>query len=262
VNLAGYSIEKTTESKTLLGRFRSLRDRYHTRTAVALAVLAIVALTVAEVIPTVQDYVLRSGLIQYLILIVLLDLTVIIHHSQRPATASLAKNQDETMQKLIEALPRCRTDGVDLLEYAGATTLPLIRAIQREGVPMRMLVQHPDTIEGLQRQRNITTIDTVYNSIFANDKRSSLEIRCYRLPYSLRARRLGKVVLELGWLTPDIEGRTAYGHGNPSVLADLSTSQNEHLLVFFNRTFNDLWNDARTEDGRSVLNRSLTASHG
>jgi len=262
VNLTGYSIETTAGSKTLLGRLRSLRERYHTQTAVALAVLALVAFSVAEVSPIIQDYILKSGLIQYLILMVLLDLAVSIHLSQRPATTSLARNQDETMQKLIEAVPHCRTDGVDLLEYAGATTLPLIRAIQREGVPMRMLVQHPDTIEGVQRQRNIAALDTFYNSIFANDKRSSFEIRCYRLPFTLRARRLGKVVLELGWLTPDIERKTAYGHGNPSVLADLSSSQNEHLLVFFNRTFNDLWNHAGTEDGRAVLNRSLTTSHG
>jgi hypothetical protein len=255
--LTGHSIENPSESKTLLGRFRSFRDRYHTQTAVALAVLAIVAFTAAQVIPTVQDYVLKSGLIQYLILIVLLDLTVVIHLSQRPATTSLARNQDETMPKLIEALAHCRTDGVDLLEYAGATTLPLIRAIEREGVPMRMLVQHPDAIEGLQRQRMITTLDTIYNSIFANETKSSFEIRCYRLPYTLRGRRLGKVLLELGWLTPDIQGKTAYGHGNPSVLADLSTSKNEHLLAFFNKTFNDIWKDARTEDGKTVLQREL-----
>jgi hypothetical protein len=177
VNLTGYSFEKTTGSKTLLGRLWSLRERYHTQTAVALAVLAIVAFSVAEVSPIVQDYVLKSGLIQYLILIVLLDLTVGMQLSQRQATTSLAKNQDETMQRLIEAVPHCRTDGVDLLEYAGATTLPLIRAIKREGVPMRMLVQHPDAIEGMQRQRNIATLDTLYNSIFANYRESSFEIR-------------------------------------------------------------------------------------
>jgi hypothetical protein len=227
---------------------------------VALAVLAIVVFTVAQLVPIVKEYVLQIDFIQFLTLIVLLDVAIDVHLSQRPTMTSLARNQDETMPKLIEAVPHCRTDGVDLLEYAGATTLPLIRAIQREGAPIRMLMKHPDTVGGLQRQRMITTLDTLYNSIFANNTGSSFEIRCYRLPYTLRARRLGKVLLELGWLTPDIAGNTAYGHGNPSVLADLSSSQNEHLLVFFNKTFNDLWKDASTEDGRAVLSRSLTRS--
>lgn len=253
MNLTGYSIEKTTGSKTLLGRFKSLRDRHHTKIAIALAVLTVLVFTIAEVNPTVQDYIVKSGLIQYLILIILLDIAVFIHLSQRPARTMLARNQDETMQKLIEALPHCRNDGVDLLEFAGFTTLPLIRAIQREGVPMRMLVKHPDTVDVMQGQRSMGTLDTLYNSIFNNATRSTFEIRCYRLPYTLRARRLGKVVLELGWLTPDIMRKTAYGHGNPSVLADLSISQNEHLLVFFNRTFNDLWNHEETEDARVVL---------
>ena len=31
---------------------------------------------------------------------------------------------------------------------------------------------------------------------------------------------------------------------------------------FFNKTFNDLWEDTATEDGKAVLSRSLTASHG
>lgn len=257
--MTGYNVEQAIGSRTLRSRFRSLRDRYHTQTSVALAILAIVVFIVAQLIPTVKEYVLDIHLIELLTLIVVLDIAVDVHLSSRPPTATMMRNQDETMPKLIEAVKHCRTDGADLLEYAGATTLPLIRAIQREGVPMRMLVKHPDTIEGLQKQRMITTLDTIYNSIFADSSKSSFEIRCYRLPYTLRARRLGKVLLEVGWLTPDKERKTTYGHQNPSVLADLSSNQNEHLLIFFKRTFDDYWTDASTEDGKAVLTRYLSA---
>jgi hypothetical protein len=259
--MAGYSIQKTNESRTLVDRFRSLRDRYHTQTSIALIVLAVIVFTVAQLDPTFQEYISKTGLIQYLVLIVLLDLAIDLHLSQRPASMTMAKNQDETMPKLIEAVSHCKADGVDLLEYAGATTLPLIRAIQREGATLRILVKHPDTIVGLQKQRMITTLDTIFNSIYTNNTGSTLEVRCYRLPFTLRARRLGKVLLELGWLTHDIAGKTAYGHGNPSVLADLSANQNEHLLAFFNKTFNDYWADQSTEDGKAVLNRYLAASN-
>ena len=123
---------------------------------------------------------------------------------------------------------------------------------------MRLLVKHPETVVGIQRQRMLATLDTLYNSIFDNYT-GSFEIRCYRLPFTLRGRRLGREVLELGWLTPDIQRQTAYGHANPLILVDLSTKRNEHLQMFFDRTFNDYWKDDKTEDGRAVLGRLLVS---
>ncbi len=254
MNMTGSSNVQKVEAKTMLGRFNAFRERYRIQTSATLAVLAAVTFIAAEFVPAIQQFVLTTGLLQYITLIVLLDLAASIYVMQRPPATRIARNQDESMPRLLEALPRCRTDSVDLLEYAGATTLPLIRAIRREGVPMRMLVKHPETIDGLQRQRNITTLDTICNSIF-DDYRGSFEIRCYRLPYTLRGRRLGKELLELGWLTPDVKRKTAFGHGNPSLIADLSNSNNEHLHIFFKTTFETYWNDQGTEDGRAVLER-------
>lgn len=254
MNNTGSSDVQEVEAKTMVGRFNAFRERYRAQTSVALAVLVAITFIAAQVVPAIEQFVLTSGLLQYITLIVLLDLAVSVYAMQRPPATRVARNQDESMPRLIEALPLCRTDSVDLLDYAGFTTLPLIRAIRREGVPMRMLIKHPETTDGLQRQRNITTLDTICNSIF-DDYRGSSEIRCYRLPYTLRGRRLGKELLELGWLTPDVKRQTAFGHGNPSLIADLSDSNNEHLRIFFDRTFETLWNDVGTEDGRVVLER-------
>ncbi len=248
------SSNQTTESKTLVSRIKAFRDRYRIQTAATLGVLAALTFIAAEIVPAIRDYVLTSGLIQYVMLLVLLDLAVSVYLLQRPPGMRMVRNQDESMPMLIQAVSHCRTDGVDLLEYAGATTLPLIRAIRREGVPLRMLVKHPETVEGLQKQRNITTLDTIYDSIF-DDYRGIFEIRCYRLPYTLRGRRLGKDCLELGWLTPDTKRQTAFGHANPSLIVDLSTSSNDHLRDFFDTTFKTLWNDSGTEEGRAVLKR-------
>ena len=117
---------------------------------------------------------------------------------------------------------------------------------------MRLLIKHPATINGLQQQRMITTLDTLYNSIFDNYD-GKLEIRCYRAPYSLRARRVGDDMLEIGWLTPDIRREMAYGHSNPSFIVDISRPENQNFLEFFNRSFSELWDAADTEDGREVL---------
>ena len=254
VNAIGSSNVQTAEVKTLLGKFNAFRDRYRVHTYATLAVLATVSFFLAETVTVVHHFVATSGVLQFVTFIVLLDLAVAVHLLQRPPPARLARNQDESMTRLLETVQHCRIDGVDLLEYAGATTLPLIRAIARDVVPMRMLVKHPETIDGLQKQRNITTLDTLYNSIFS-DYRGSFEIRCYKLPYSLRGRRLGKALLEVGWLTPDVKQQNAFGHGNPSLIVDLSTRSNEHLRVFFDRTFETLWNDKGTENALTVLER-------
>lgn len=117
---------------------------------------------------------------------------------------------------------------------------------------MRMLVKHPATVSGLQRHRMITTLDTLYNSIFENCP-ADCEIRCYRLPFNMRGRRMGREMLEIGWLTSDVRRQTAYGHSNPCVLVDLTSSKNEYLREFFDRTFTDIWNAPDTEDAREVL---------
>ena len=239
---------------TIIGRFNNLRNRYRIHIVGVLAVLATIIMIAAEAVPDIQNFLLTSGLFQYLTFLILLDLSASIYLLQQPASIQVVQNQDESMPKLIEVVPDCRNDGIDLIEFAAAMTLPLIRAIRREGVSLRLLVKHPETVEGLQRQRNIAALDTIINYIFA-EYEGYFEIRCYRLPYSLRGRRLGKKLLELGWLTPDPKRQTVYGHSNPSLLVDLSTRSNDYLLAFFNTTFEILWNDPGTEDGRAVLER-------
>lgn len=246
--------ETNKKSGTFWSRFKAFVDRYRVQASVAFGIIAIITFTLGEMIPKVQEWVFKSGVMQYLTLLVVLDLAVAIYMNQAPPITEISANQDESLPRLIDAVPLCRSTGADLLEYAGQTTLPLIRAIQREGVPMRMLVKHPDTISGLQKHRMVTTLDTLFNSIFEGYS-GTFEIRCYTLPFTLRGRRLGRELLELGWLTFDLKRETAYGHANPSVLADLSTKKNEYLLKFFERTFNDLWGAADTEDGRAVLKR-------
>jgi hypothetical protein len=254
MNAIGFNDAHTPEAKPMLVRLKAFRDRYRTQTAATLAVLAALTFIAAQYVPSVQHFILTSGLVLYVNLIVLLDLAVFVYLLQRPPASRAARNQDESMPWLIEALGRCRTEGADLLEYAGSTTLPLIRAIRRQSLPMRMLVKHPETVIGFQKQRNLATLDTLYTSVFS-DYEGSFEIRCYRQPFSLRGRRLGNEIVELGWLTLDVPRQTAFGHANPSIVADLSNRDNQNFRFFFDRTFEALWNDQGTEDGRAVLKR-------
>jgi hypothetical protein len=164
----------------------------------------------------------------------------------------LLPDQDASMPTLLEAAALCSNIQVDLLEYAGLTTLPLIRSLRSSGANIRLLVKHPDTVTGLQRDRTLTTLDTLFTSLFV-DYPFDFECRCYRAPYSLRARRFGEHLLELGWLTPDIPRETTFGYNNPVLLVDPSDTQHRFLSEFFARTFLHLWTDDTTEDARAVL---------
>src|SRR5215217_5775748 len=191
MNSSGSSSIQKRDARTLFERCKAFRDRYRIQTSIVLAVLTALTFIAAQIIPAVQNYVIANGVLLYLTLLIVLDLGVSVHHLQRPPSTRVARDQDESMPMLLDAVACCRTDGADLLEYAGSTTLPLIRAIRRQRVPMRMLVKHPETVDGLQRHRNITALDTIYASIFDNYD-GMFEIRCYKLQFSLRGRRLGR----------------------------------------------------------------------
>jgi hypothetical protein len=252
VSTTGSNLVPTTEAKTIPSRIIRFRQRYQVQTSIGLAILTALTFIAAEVVPAFNKWILTSGVLQYVTLVVVTDLAATVCRQHWPPSARLVRNQDESMSQLLQAVVECRADGADLLEYAGQTTLPLIREISRQGVPVRILIKHPETIAGLQRQRSVTTLDTLYNSIFDNYT-GRFEIRCYRAPYTLRGRRLGKTLLELGWLTPDPKRQMAYGHANPSIIVDLASSSHDHLRSFFDRTFEDLWNAEGTEDGLAVL---------
>lgn len=237
-----------------LVRLRRLLERYRPQALIAVAVSATIALLLAQIVSSFDEFLTDNEIIPYLTLLIVLDLAVAQQAAREPETLDLADNQDESMPVLLTAVSSCRRTGADLLEYAAATTLPLIRALRREEVPVRILIKHPETVDGVQRQRSIITLETLYNSIYA-EYDGEFEIRCYRQGYSLRARRLGNVLLELGWLTPNVERQTAYGHHNPSIMVDLTKAHGDSLRSFFDRTFSDLWSADETEDGRRVLER-------
>lgn len=238
---------------TFFNRIQELLERHRTKALASIAVLVTLTLAAAQIFPALNAFIYSTTLIPYLTLIVVLDLARTNGSRFREENVRFMSNQDESFDDLLPTVAHCRQ--ADLIEYAGATTLPLIRAIQRENVPMRLLMKHPDTVEGLQRDRMITTLDSIYNSIF-KDHRGEFEIRCYKLPYSLRARHFHGIVLELGWLTPDPEHETAFGHQNPSAFIDLRHGAEQHFLDFFKRTFDIYWTHPETEDGLAVLQRA------
>ncbi len=221
---------------------------------IVFAAIIVVGWVISLNVTCFNSWLRESGLLLSLILLIVLDISASIHSQDTTPPTYLEEKQDLSMPKMINIVKQCNStkDKADLLEYAGQTTLPLIRGIRDQGLAIRILAQHPDLLTGLQKKRSIVILDTLYNDIF-NNYSSNYQIRCYRQPYTLRGRKIENQVLELGWLTPNIKQATAFGHENPSIIVDLSVKKNEYLVSFFDKTFNDLWNDSLTEDGKAVL---------
>jgi hypothetical protein len=239
---------------SIVAKFNKVLAQYRPQLLVVLAVAAGLLLLASQIFPQVQSFLLQTNVVSIVTLLIVIDLASMQLSEAKTSGQALAANQDESMPLLVERVAECRNGSADLLEYAGATTLPLIRKIAREGIAIRILIKHPETTQGLQKDRMITTLDTLYNSVF-DGATGGFEVRCYRQPYSLRGRKLGEALLEVGWLTPDYRRHTAYGHGNPSFLVELTNPASKPLLELFTRTFADLWDAPDTEDGMLVLVR-------
>ncbi|HTW14761.1 MAG TPA: hypothetical protein VMF51_06505 [Nocardioides sp.] len=235
-------------------RLSSATQRFRTPILVGVGASALLAGVAAVFIDPVDDFLKGSNVVPYLCLLLLIDLALAERSRLADEVVDVSINQDEAMPKLMQIAQTLRHEQVDLLEYAGQTTLPLMRCVARQELPVRILIKHPETVAPMQRQRTISTLDTLYTSVF--DKYSAgFEVRCYRGPFTLRGRRLGHRVLELGWLTTDRDRQTAYGHDNPSMLHDIRRPDTLHLTKFFDKTFTDLWDAPDTEDGAAVLAR-------
>lgn len=243
-------MSQNRKQNSIFGWFRRQLDRYRRHALITIAVLATLLLIASSIFPQIQAYFQQQYVLELLTLLILVDIAIAFEGYRADQSNRVMENQDESILELTESLSRCK--GIDLLEYAAATTLPLIRAACRRKLPIRLLTKHPDTIEGLQQQRSIVALDTLLNSVF-ECYTGTFEVRCYKLPYSLRGRHLRDQVLELGWLTPDYKHKTAFGHQNPSYLLSLTDSKNVQLRDFFVRTFDDYWNHPDTEDGQTVL---------
>lgn len=245
-------MEEKNQTQRHYTKLNNIRDKYRDQSLKIIAILVTIIAIASQVFPEVQEYIIKNGVINYITLLLVIDLAVFIESKKSDSSVNVFGNQDESMDILISKIQGSQK--IDLLEYAGVTTLPLIRAIRRYNIPVRILIKHPDTVEGMQRQRTIATIDTLYNSVF-DDYQGRFEIRCYRLPYTLRARYFHGKLLELGWLTPDLARRTTYGSGNPLILFNLLEKGNDHVREFFNRTFKDYWEHQDTEDAKLALQR-------
>ncbi len=168
---------------------------------------------------------------------------------------SLSGDAAETNSLLIKAIAERAPVDADLIEYSGDTVRPLLERLAAAGSRVRLLLKHPDSVGTAQRDKILSTYRYIKEYLFRSDP-DAIQIRFYKVPATLRGRRLDTSLLNVGWYTPDIAtgGRVSdwevIGHLNPTITGYLQTNEGYALNLMFSRTFDGLWGSA--EDSVTV----------
>ena len=185
--------------------------QYRRQVIVAIVVVASGVLLLSQVSSAVNSVVSGTAVVGYATMLLVADVALSVEGVvSRIREVRISREQDALLATLLEAVDNAsRKASADLLEYAGISITPVIRRLQDKEMPMRILLKHPDTCGRYQKQRSLSNIEALYNSVLKDARQ--FEVRCYRAPYSIRGRRIGDHFLEVGWLTPDFGRDTAYG---------------------------------------------------
>jgi len=131
-----------------------------------------------------------------------------------------------------------------LIEYSTATIRPLLEKLREKNFSINLLLFDPEfAVSDEQRGSIAHGLSTMRQDFKGYEK---LTVKRYRTPASLRGRRIGDDLINVGWYTYDLrdEEVCVRGHNNTMLLADAQTAQGRKLRAMFDRTFDALWRDA------------------
>jgi hypothetical protein len=240
--------------KTFYRKLIDLRQRYAKEVAIALGLLAILAFLLAQVIPDIEQWMLKSNALTLLIFLLVLDISYVLSQLVLRPQITVSRDQDDDQTEFLKLCKNSRIDRADLLEFSTAEAGAIIRALKERQCPMRILVKHPDSVQEDDAKERV--IQTVWRLIeHTLDDCPKASIRCYRQPASIRGRRLGNAYLNLSWYTPDLKTPQfeTRGHTNPLITVDLATLEGQYLLRMFEGLFDRLWTSKYTEDAKAVM---------
>ncbi len=167
--------------------------------------------------------------------------------SQVSLSADIAATNTLLIKEAAERPPR----DADLIEFSGDSVRALLTELAAAGTRVRLLLKHPDSVGKAQRTKIVATYWYLKDYVFHGDQ-DAFQVRFYRVPATLRGRRLDTRLINIGWYTPDIAtgGQISdweiIGHLNPTITSDPQTSEGYSLNLMFSRTFDSLWGSSVT----------------
>ena len=178
----------------------------------------------------------------------------------KPAEIRFYPNQEEADRELRAFIDSARPGEADLLECSSATVYQnIISPLVTRGNKIRLLIQNPKVARGrfgpsAREERRICDQFAITLGseppVASYDK---LRIRFYSEVPSLRGRKFGNKLINVGWYTYDLRPEETpvetnpvqiHGHNNP-LLSIASTEKDFDIIEsMFSKVFKNLWDSA------------------
>lgn len=168
-------------------------------------------------------------------------------------TFSQTGSQEEGTEILCEAIDSNDPNIVKMIEYSSGTVNQVVNKALNSGAHVKLLLKSPKTMnldeddwrEEYVRLRNSLTR---YCDNFSNS--DNLHIRFYEENATLRGRKIGNDVINVGWYTFDDRSggiTSVWGPQNPTIfLYDEDHENYSPINEFFEQVFEDLWESGTT----------------
>jgi hypothetical protein len=154
----------------------------------------------------------------------------------------------ELKQVLSEYIADRRPNEVKMIEYSASTVDTIIHDAIVEGAKVKLLLKHPNsTIPDNQPSKILSQVRTMHSDLGATE---DIQIRFYKPPAGVRARKFDDDLINCGWYTyqmSDQRGTHLKGHINPTILVT-SDEKDDYRQVnqMFERIFENLWTNSDT----------------
>lgn len=220
----------------------------------SLLFVLVAAVTVtAHFIRPFEDLIVRDNLWSVLIIglmVVVLDHLVKIHPAPPKPVLELCESDDK-VHSTLDSIAASRPKKADLIEYSAHTIQRFLGQLCDSNCVIRLLVQHPDSAPNqFQADRIRVNLANMAKVTFENYNR--VEIRCYRMPASIRARCFDDDQVIIGWYRYVRGGTGVAGHTNPMIAAIGPSPESRELVQWFRKVFDELWDHPDTVKAATV----------
>lgn len=257
---------KENKNKSLLDflkGFPGIVSPYLLHIAVAMFVGVAIAWLVSNAVGPLREVLVERQLVNVLLFLLVVNAIFYLDRVARqlrvpgvPGIVRVSPDQYSDTRPLVDQIEKLSAQKARLLEFSGFTALALIEELLQKGWEVDLLVKHPESVGWNQGMRIRTVLDDLERRVelMIGQAKQRLHVRCYRASASLRGRKLGEELVNLGWYTPtsgkDPSGGPleVVGDVNPLITARLDAPECCCFGRMFDRLFDELWDDKTTED--------------
>jgi len=254
----------------LIRGFPGILNEYLVPIGVAIFSGVAVAWLVSNFVEPVREVLVERQLVNVLLFLLVVNTLLYLDRLARQLGVAglrgivrVSPDQGSDTPAMVAAVEALAPGTARFVEFSGYTVLDLITEVLRRGWDVELLVKHPESVGHIQRNTVLMVLQRLelLTTVDIPGSKDRLHVKCYRANASLRGRKLGDKLVNLGWYTPtflrDQEGNPleVLGHANPLITARVDAPEGRCFGRMFDRVFQELWEDPSTVDWQEVLKK-------